>query len=43
MRAPTMTPSLPHHGHLWLTQHVSGVAFATLLGLGAWGLQQLEV
>jgi uncharacterized integral membrane protein (TIGR00698 family) len=43
MRAPTLTPSLAHHAHLWLTQHVPGIAFATLIGLGAWGLQYLEV
>jgi len=43
MRAPTLTPSLAHHAHLRLTQHVPGIAFATLIGLGAWGLQHLEV
>ena len=43
MRAPTRTPSLPHHGHLWLMQYVPGIAFATLIGLGAWGLQHLAV
>jgi uncharacterized integral membrane protein (TIGR00698 family) len=43
MRAPTLTPSLSHHAHLWLTQQAPGIAFATLIGLGAWGLQHLEV
>ena len=43
MRAPTLTPSLAHHAHLWMTQQAPGIAFATLIGLGAWGLQHLEV
>jgi uncharacterized integral membrane protein (TIGR00698 family) len=43
MRAPTLTSPLPRHGHRWLRQYAPGIAGATLLGLGAWGLQHLEV
>src|SRR5882724_2444557 len=43
VRTQTIILSLPGNGYVWLTQHIPGIALATLVGLSAWALQRLEV
>ena len=43
MRTQTIIHFLPGNGYVWLTQHIPGIALATLVGLSAWALQRLEV
>jgi uncharacterized integral membrane protein (TIGR00698 family) len=43
MIAQTITHYIPRRGHVWLTPYVPGIAVTTLIGLGAWGIQRLEM